>query len=122
MVNLQEVIDEKYGVGAYDDQDQATIDQWVNSLIEAGDLVSMDGYYWLFEEGITENLMEKEYRKMLDEDFEPIKIAGLSYGNIAQIFEEVDPTAYKEGFDEYVQSRAVYHSGLNLYFLNEECS
>ncbi len=51
---------------------------------------------------ITEERAEEMYREMLDDNY-PVKIGNLEY-NASNVLEEVDPTAYRCGLGDFIDS------------------
>jgi hypothetical protein len=50
-----------------------------------------------------DHLDEDTYADMLDECWGPVKLCGMEYA-ASQVLREVDPTAYRVGFNEYAAS------------------
>lgn len=47
--------------------------------------------------------LEELYKEMLDDCYEPVKIAGYEYA-VSQALYEVDPIAYRVGFNDWLDT------------------
>jgi hypothetical protein len=65
---------------------------------------------------LTDNELERMYDQFLDEVYEPVKIAGLSYST-SEALKEIDRTAYDQGFIDWLDSQV---NDSNLYYSYEE--
>ncbi len=52
---------------------------------------------------ISERMAEEMYDEMLDDCEGPVTLCGMTY-SASQVLREVDPTAYRCGFNDYVDS------------------
>jgi hypothetical protein len=52
---------------------------------------------------ISERMAEEMYDEMLDDCEGPVTLCGITY-SASQVLREVDPTAYRCGFNDYVDS------------------
>ena len=52
---------------------------------------------------ISERMAEEMYDEMLDDCEGPVELCGMTY-SASQVLREVDPVAYRCGFNDYVDS------------------
>ena len=74
---------------------------------ENGDAAARDGYIsdamGLYAEEIEEYELQAQYDELLDDVYGDVSIAGYSY-NTSRTLYEIDPTAYRTGFLDWLDS------------------
>lgn len=58
--------------------------------------------------------VEEQYQEMLDDCYSPVEVAGMAF-SASRILQELDPTAYRCGYNDYIDAKELIEIGDEHY-------